>query len=294
MLICSDCRVPLNGNEQCQECGWEVELAGSFPVFLSTADKNNPNFRNYQANYDQICEDDLSESMVFEDYLQSQANKLFDYCKDVGGQDICEIGIGRGLLFDQLLMLNPNRLLGIDISAGYLEKYRSLQTEQLQVFVSNAENLPFKNCLDLIISCDVLEHVFNVGDFLYSVNQALRVGGKFIVRVPYNEDLSQYAKLRGCKYDFVHLRNFTKSSLRSVINGAGMKVNKIYSDGFIVLPQYKRKWLTKMKLINYLFDKYVEEKYTSIYEINKTDNILRRMFLKPIEITAVCEKVEDL
>jgi 2-polyprenyl-3-methyl-5-hydroxy-6-metoxy-1,4-benzoquinol methylase len=234
MLLCPDCLSSLPELGTCPSCGWQPEFREGIPILLSPTDRESPAFAAYSDNYDRIAEDDLSESIQPVRYLEVQAESLWSYLGNVAGRDVCELGIGRGLLLDRLMASDANTVTGIDISLPYLARYAEAAGEsagRLRLAVANAELLPYAEAFDLVVASEILEHVFNAGDFLISLHRSLRPGGRTLVRVPYKEDLRQYARQNGCKYAFVHLRTFTRDSLESMMSRAGFKPVRMYFDG---------------------------------------------------------------
>ena len=98
--------------------------------------------------------------------------------------------------------------------------------------LANAENMPLKDAFDLIVLTDILEHVLHPEKVMESVNKALKVGGRVIVRSPHKEDLSKYSADEGYEYEFGHLRTFDEESLSSLIAGAGLNLRTFHRDGF--------------------------------------------------------------
>lgn len=208
-------------------CGWRLEWVGDLPVWLSSADRSSPMMASYRENYERIAEDDRAESIQPEAYLDAQSSKLRGYLGDLTGLRICEVGVGQGRLFRQLAASKPGQLVGVDLVPSYLG-----EIDDALLVVANAENLPFSAQFDLIVATDVLEHVVSVGDFVLSAREALRPGGRFVVRVPLNENLLPYSRLMGCPYEFVHLRTFSSRQLRCLLRAAGFRVERVYQDGF--------------------------------------------------------------
>ena len=108
----------------------------------------------------------------------------------------------------------------MDIATDYLKS-------RVGAIVANAENLPYREHFDVLAATDILEHVLRPGDFLLSAHRALKVGGRFMVRVPVFESLLQYAGLGGYPYELVHLRTYTPGLLRQELRGAGFKVTRM-------------------------------------------------------------------
>ena len=101
--------------------------------------------------------------------------------------------------------------MGVDLAWPYLRRVEGGDAS-VRVLRANAENLPFRDELDAIVASDVLEHVLNPADFLHSALEALRPGGRLLLKVPYRENISQYRRADGCPYPMVHLRTFDRSA----------------------------------------------------------------------------------
>ena len=130
MLLCPDCRGQLPGlhADRCVACGWEPQTRDGIPVFLSGRDRTNQLFADYLANYDRIADVDLEESTQPEAFLDVQAERLLRHIGDVRELHACDVGIGKGILFDRLRRLHPARLTGIDIAMSYLARFLAPMT----------------------------------------------------------------------------------------------------------------------------------------------------------------------
>lgn len=260
-------------------------MRDEIPVFLSSNDLSSPDFNSYLVNYDKIAADDLSTSIQDPYYLQLQNKKFRSYVGTVNGMDICEVGVGQGHLMRELLIDTPKSAVGVDISTEYLQNLKAI--DGLELIVANAENLPFREQFDMLVAADVLEHVLNPGDFLVSVNRALRSGGRFVVKVPYRENLVQYSKRLGCPYNFVHLRSFDCPTLHELLEYAGFEVEKTYYDGF--LPIRVRKFISKRKHLKERFDRWVKS-LDNQFQVGETNPLVARMLMRPLEITVVATR----
>jgi SAM-dependent methyltransferase len=233
LIICPDCSSELSGlfSRQCGYCGWASSPLDGIPMFFPSSQASSPISQSYKANYDIIADEDLLDSIVDERFVENLAKNLV---KRVGGNlsdlNICDIGSGKGFAARLLLAHGARSVVAVDIASSYLEALRG--TEGLQPVLANAEALPFQNEFDVIISTDVMEHVLNVGSFLYCINRALKPGGRFILRVPYRENLLTYSPHFGCRYQFVHLRTFNRASLKDCLEQGGFRVNGTRLDGF--------------------------------------------------------------
>lgn len=283
VIICVECHTQL-ADEQCPKCRWAPVTRDGVDVFLASRDRNSQTFSRYLENYNTIADDDLTESIQPERYLSIQADKLFKYLNVQSGERVCEIGIGKGLLLDRLLTVDAS-ITGIDISTEFLRRYRE---RGVRLMLANAENLPFREEFDLIVASDILEHVLNVGDFLISVYDALRPRGRFVVRVPYKEDLRMYARRNGCAYEFVHLRSFTRSSLKDLLSHAEFRVEKLILDGFF--PTRRRRLFATFPPARKAFNATLLFGYGSYNDPPPVANWLGLALMKPAEVTAVVRK----
>jgi SAM-dependent methyltransferase len=239
MLLCPDCRHAFRDAKpaDCPECGWKLQEVDEVPILLSTEDRRSPLFTEYTATYERIAADDLNRSLQPSDYLAEQADLLASYLPAVHGMHVCEVGLGQGLLFDRLVASRPMKATAVDIAVEYLTKYAMRRPAQhggpeIELVVANAETLPYEDEFNLVVASELFEHVLNLGDLLISLRRSLVTSGQLIVRVPYKEDLRQYARQNGCPYKFVHLRSFTREGLVDLMHQGGFEVRRVWLDGY--------------------------------------------------------------
>ena len=173
----------------------------------------------YADLYDEIASDDLDESMQPHEMKRQRAKKDIQNLRSVlrhrQNLNILEIGPGSGYLAKELTCYGS--VFVLDITPRYIEKLDFVSGR----FIGDVELLPFENQFDLIVMCDVLEHVLNEGDSLLSIHRALRTGGAIYIRCPSNEPLVSYAQKLGSKFPYVHLRSYTRKSLRRALEHSG-------------------------------------------------------------------------
>jgi SAM-dependent methyltransferase len=172
----------------------------------------------------------LESSNIDRRFLRNQARNLTKYVGAFEGRLVCDVGIGQGFLCDEVLRLGAKHVTAVDVSHSYLKRFAG--SSQVTPYLANAENLPFKEHFDILVSTDVMEHVLNVGSFLYCVNRALKRGGVAAIRVPYREPLLHYSPHMGYPYAFGHLRSFNKDILRIYMEQAGFSIQSFHLDGF--------------------------------------------------------------
>ena len=295
MILCPDCstRLPAHDTPVCSNCGWECELHGGVPVYLSHRDRTDPMFRDYLSNYDEIASDDLGDGVLEERLLANLATKMTQYISGTEGAEVCDVGCGKGILTRALLDQGARRVTAVDISLSYLS--RLTDVARLQPVQANAENLPFSERFDIMVSTDVLEHVLNLGSSLFSFNRALKHGGRLYVRVPFRESLLQYSRHLGCQYRFVHLRSFDKQLMRAYLTAAGFEIEAFHWDNFW-LHRTRAFWLknTVLLIIRARFIEQVGKRLQHPSDVTLWNSRLAALILEPLEIVVVARKVKAM
>ena len=288
MLLCPECRSVVNDKSSCNVCSWEFSCLSDIPSYFK---KNlSPTLKSYVENYDTISDDDLNESILARGYLLHMAKKLIPYLPTSKSIRICDIGGGQGNFAKLIKSEGYENISIVDIAQPYLKLLKS----DFQCYLADAENLPFKEHFDVITSTDVLEHVINVGSYLYSVNQALVDNGKFIVRVPFYENLMYYSPHLGCPYDFVHLRTFSKKLLTKQLKEAGFKIERVFKEGYW---PYAVKSIWKFSIMPRIITRLAKPFLHSQGFIDDSTFISRlfcTIFLAPLEIGCVARKVNTI
>ena len=146
--------------------------------------------------------------------------RLKPFTRNQGRLRILEIGPGDGLLTS--LLKEEHDVFVVDITSEYISRLAGISG----AFIADVETMPFRDEFDVIILCDVLEHVLNEGDALISIRNALHVGGLLYVRCPANEPLITYSRHLGSKYPYVHLRTYSSRALKNVAVHAGFSIGK--------------------------------------------------------------------
>ncbi len=223
-IFCVDCG-GLVKNLRCGACHRVYSLTEGIPCLLSTEDIQSEMFQKYFKNYSRIAQDDLANDASLP-FLEAQAQKGVGYCGRLDNKAVLEIGPGKGSLVRRVARQD---VAAVDISVAYL---MPLQEMGVFTLVANAEKLPFRNEFDVVFASEVLEHVLCPERVLWSMQRALKSNGIAVVRVPLNEDITQYSPQAGYKYDFLHLRSFTKPMLVRMVEDCGLKVRRCHYDGF--------------------------------------------------------------
>lgn len=139
----------------------------------------------------------------------------------VSGRKILDVGSAYGMYVDYLVSEGFDAY-GVDFVSEFI--LNSKKTKKGEFVKARADKLPFKNKeFETAILFDILEH----GDDLKILSEAKRVTKKrILIIVPkiVDHDLEQGGVIFRHYIDKSHLREYTKESLRDLINKVGLKV----------------------------------------------------------------------
>lgn len=290
MIICPDCFVSIDPvkTASCPSCAWTVKLDSGIADMLSSSDRKDSFFRHYVDLYEKIAGSEINAPVNSDTYVESLAKRTVSLLGDINNKKICDIGSGKGFLLREVLKKQPRSVTAVDIATNYLKQF---DYENVDRIVANAENLPFENEFEIAVSTDVLEHVLNVGSFMYSVNKILKDGGLFLVRVPYKENLLQYGKQNGSPYPFTHLRTYDVDLLKHQVVQAGFRPVKVAFDGF--QSGYPRAFF-QSGIGKLIFKKLVFDRYSDYWSVTTIASWLGNTLMRPVEVNLLCRKIQSL
>jgi len=164
-----------------------------------------------------------------------QIDALFQ--QHVTSQSRClDVGCGDGKRAGTYLCSHAHSYLGVDISAGAVEKARANGFEARQI--EDAERLPFEDdSFDLICASEVLEHLFRPDMAGREISRVLVPGGVLVVTVPnvaywrWRADmafrgvwnpLGDWGSVEHPWRD-AHIRFFTLTALRAMLEECGFE-----------------------------------------------------------------------
>ena len=272
-----------------------------------------PLFSAYSSNYAAIAQIDLTDTMQPMEQLLSKAHRDLRNLGSVSGKRILEVGPGQGHLAS-LLVNSGAKLTLVDVIPEYLVHIRKkyfANSMNVSYLVGDIQNLGLRDSFDVVILCDVLEHLFRPSDALFWAHTALRNGGILYVRVPSYESNIFYSQFLGYKFELVHLRTYTKESLRRELTSSGFhllgRVKGLFSASRIprnFLPGITRYWRVKRKLLDKnrgaalqisLLDRIIEGSFNGKASdrhksVNLLLGLLRMFYTLPSEIYILCKK----
>ncbi len=151
--------------------------------------------------------------------------KFIDYFRDLDVNfSVLDVGCGDGFWMEVLRNLGFRDLLGLDLSYSLLIRAKG---KGLRVVQSNASCMGFRRKFDVVIMCDVLEHLPDVPEALSKVRDVLKSDGILYLMIPVYDSLSnrsqrlfhRKSKIQQAQdHDETHLHAFSKRELFLLLN----------------------------------------------------------------------------
>jgi len=158
--------------------------------------------------------------------------KFIDYFRDIDiNLSVLDAGCGDGFWMEILRDLGFKDLIGIDLSLTFLNRAKSKGLEVIQCDLSR---MCFCRKFDIIILCDVLEHISDLGLALNEIYQTLKENGILYLIIPVYDSLSsKYNRLihrkskidEAKKHDETHLHAFSKSKIIEILDSHGFHID---------------------------------------------------------------------
>lgn len=143
---------------------------------------------------------------------------------------ILDFGCGDGRYVNEFLKVNDYKIIGTDISPHAINQAKR-KFPKVKFFVTpEDQKLTIKNeSIDFTLAADVIEHIFDVSNFLCEMNRCLKKGGKIFISTPYHGTIKNLViALVGFEVSFnplsQHIRYFTKKSLSDLLKSHGFSV----------------------------------------------------------------------
>jgi len=129
---------------------------------------------------------------------------------------VLEIGCGKGAF---LKLLNKNSIENIGLELNE-ESVRKLVADGIKVLNQSIQDYARENegSFDVVVSFQVLEHIYEVNSFLEAAIKTLKKGGKLILSVPNNDSFIKWAYPSALNIPPHHSGLWNLKSLKSISN----------------------------------------------------------------------------
>jgi len=165
---------------------------------------------------------------------------------------LLEVGCCAGCLLEAMAGMGFE-VVGADIAESAVARCREKGLVAEQVDVEEGINL---GRFDIVVSNDVIEHLFDPWRFVAECNRSLVMGGVLILSTPnfgYWRDVPGYiwGKSPSEVQSREHIRYFSARSLRRVVGQQGFEIERLYGAGrFRWLPDWiSRRWVGTLMVV---------------------------------------------
>jgi 2-polyprenyl-3-methyl-5-hydroxy-6-metoxy-1,4-benzoquinol methylase len=132
---------------------------------------------------------------------------------------ILDAGCGNGWAAKHLIP-RGKKVVSMDISTGNpIRVNKEIPSENHAAVVADAFYPPFKkDCFDVIIASEIIEHVADPAAFVKSLLKVVKPGGKLIITTPYKEKIEYFLCVHCNRMTpkNAHLHSFDKSTIRNI------------------------------------------------------------------------------
>jgi len=138
-----------------------------------------------------------------------------------------DVGCAEGL-YPKIASMYSKIACGLDISRPKIKRgYGRLKNiKNLFLFIGDAENLPFKQKFDIVISIETLEHVPDVNKVLLEFKKILNKNSILIVSVPTKKNTLLASKRSQMWHKSGHLHIFSRENIVDLLMKNGFNVEK--------------------------------------------------------------------
>lgn len=150
---------------------------------------------------------------------------------------VCDLGCGNGR-FALSLSQSGYEVVGVDGSRAGIDLARSMADARICEFIcANIDEslpgriLPVQAPFDVVVSCDVIEHMFRPGTLIEVAYKLLRPTGTLVLATPYHGYIKNLAICvcdkwdahHGVHWDGGHIKFFSVSTLRRMVLDHGFE-----------------------------------------------------------------------
>lgn len=161
-----------------------------------------------------------------EDWYFVRADRYeYEYASTLVTKDdnVLDIGCGRGV-FSRYI--DCNFYQGLEFSTKALELAKedgtNVMSETIEKHCQEKEGF-----YDIVTMFEVLEHLYDIDEFLSCAIKCLKPGGKFIISVPNNDGFIKYSKNNFLNMPPHHVTQWNKSSLTKLCEFYPLKISSI-------------------------------------------------------------------
>lgn len=177
-------------------------------------------------------------------YLLPAIANIFKKLKLGYSLKILDAGCGGGYIMHKLYESGYKEISGFDFSESGIERARNNYKELSEKIIMHdayESSLPDNFCkiYDVILSIEVIEHMYSPFKYLSNLNLWLKKGGILIISAPYHGYLKNLATALLNRIDFHfgslnnmgHIKFFSKATISELLEKSGFRVVEFFGCG---------------------------------------------------------------
>lgn len=178
-----------------------------------------------QEYYDQSYHDKSRTKTLLTDYSLQKRIEFFQNNCLTDGASVLDFGCGAGALLTAFKEISQENSFGVDVSKSTIDFVNKKWPNYNWMRIGIDDKLPFENeTFDCVISSEVIEHVFDVDNYLSEFWRVLKPRGILGLSCPYHGFLKDLAILLTGKFENhfhnpydPHIRYYSIKALRHVL-----------------------------------------------------------------------------
>ncbi|MBU1013786.1 MAG: class I SAM-dependent methyltransferase [Bacteroidetes bacterium] len=211
----------------CNQCNTVFMNPRANELLLADFYKQSKNYEFWN-KYIFPASDEIRKERIF----KPRAQKVIDFCtKHQINGTILEVGAAYGTFCEAIKGFNYfQRIIAVEPTPDLAETCRK---KDLEVFQEPIENVKLPNeSIDVVVSFEVIEHLFNPKDFIINCTSMLKKGGLFICTCPSIDGLGTLVLKEKAKViDHEHLNYFSPSSLALLFQDCCLEILEVSTPG---------------------------------------------------------------
>jgi SAM-dependent methyltransferase len=141
---------------------------------------------------------------------------------------VLDAGCGEGYGLAMLADAGASRVIGIDLEAAVIDHVCATYAaadHRIEAEAAELSSLPYPaDTADLVVSFQVIEHLYDIPSYLESLARVTRPGGQVWIATP---NRLTFTPGRDTPANPFHVREFTAEELRSELTAAGLQVQRV-------------------------------------------------------------------
>jgi SAM-dependent methyltransferase len=147
--------------------------------------------------------------------------RLADRC---AGRDVLEAGCGEGYGAD-LIAGRARRVIGLDYDESAVAHVRA-RYPRVEMLHGNLATLPLPDgAVDVVVNFQVIEHLWDQGQFVTECHRVLRPGGALLISTP---NRITFSPGRDTPINPFHTRELNADELADLLTSAGFRIEGVY------------------------------------------------------------------